>query len=914
MQFEATASIMEAMRSDSTQFGFTQRRIPLVLALLVTCIAFIFFSKGDSTLQGTHQATLLQEATSFKQTLQDRLRTADHALERAARDPNSSSLLQISTPYFKAVNYVDESGHITALLGTQLTLADQTEAIKIHLSHGESALIALPSTTGNARIILLRSVAQDNDGSESNSFDLLSAELSPAYLWKNESPSGNPLLVLNQRDQQVLYRSSTPDNALIQTLRKPLRLQSGELHWNDGNAGGKASYIALPLRDQFATNDWNIIAASPSAMFAGNTSDGVMAASIVLALFLAWLVTLRPRRARATPHGVGGQLMVSHPLDIVRAMDEFDRAILSNANFNNIIELVFTNVPKVIPCVLVAVTHLDDTAPEQDQQSTWVNTLDETHAVSLPPLQSKFKESLSGDPNGVLIEHPDKVEFLKPLIEFGASRLHLFPVYREGELSAILHFGLAQDKSLTEGEHHFARAFADRLGVALTSVMRGKELYMQEHFDPVTGLPNRAFCRDRLSQEISRARRKKLLVAIIYINLAGFKKVNDSLGYAGGDHVLNEVAQRLLSKLRESDVVSRFGNDEFVVVLPDLNNSNEIGFVAEKLVSVFGDNFSYESQTMHLGAVMGISIYPTDGESIDNLFHYAEMAMTRVKASGQTQYVYYEEHMNSKAVERLKLEHDLRQAVNTDGEIFLMYQPQIDLRSGAIAGVEALVRWQHPTRGLVNPGEFISIAEETGIIIKMSDTIRHIACKQFVDWTTKGIAPPRIAVNISSQDLRRATFTEEVLATLKHYGVSTANIELEITESMFVDATGGVVDVLRNLQKEGFLIAIDDFGTGYSSLSYLGLLPFDILKVDRSFVLGIGKPSEKIVSVIVDVAHTFEKAVIAEGVDAEHQHIYLKDLGCEIIQGFLFSKPLVADDFEKYATKIAAEFGRITSH
>jgi diguanylate cyclase (GGDEF)-like protein len=593
-------------------------------------------------------------------------------------------------------------------------------------------------------------------------------------------------------------------------------------------------------------------------------------------------------------------------------MDEFDRAILSNASFHNIIELVFTNVPKVIPCTLVAVTHLDDTTPEQ--QSTWVNNLVDTQAVSLPPLDKKLKEYLSAEPNGLLIEQPEKQEFLKPLTEFGAARLQIFPVYREGELSAILFFGLRQDKTLTEGEHHFARAFSARLGVALTSVMRGKELYMQEHFDPVTGLPNRAFCRDRLSQEISRARRKKLLVAIIFINLSGFKKVNDSLGYVGGDHILNEVAQRLLSKLRESDVVSRFGNDEFVVLLPDLNNSNEIGFVAEKLVNVFSNNFAYEGQTMHLGAVMGISVYPTDGESIDSLFHYAEMAMTRIKSSGQTQYVYYEEHMNSRAVERLKLEHDLRQAVNSDDEIFLVYQPQIDLRSGAIAGVEALVRWQHPTRGLVNPGEFISIAEETGIIIKMSDVIRHIACKQFVDWTAKGIAPPRIAVNISSQDLRRATFTDEVLATLQKYGVSTSNIELEITESMFVDATGGVVDVLRNLQKNGFLIAIDDFGTGYSSLSYLGLLPFDILKVDRSFVLGIGKPAEKIVSVIVDVAHTFEKAVIAEGVDSEHQHVYLKDLGCEIIQGFLFSKPLVADDFENYATKMAAEFGRITSH
>jgi diguanylate cyclase (GGDEF)-like protein len=396
---------------------------------------------------------------------------------------------------------------------------------------------------------------------------------------------------------------------------------------------------------------------------------------------------------------------------------------------------------------------------------------------------------------------------------------------------------------------------------------------------------------------------------VLHINLSGFKKVNDSLGYAGGDYVLTEVAQRLKTVLRESDLVSRFGNDEFVILLPDIKNANEISKVSEKIVGSFGPGFTYEGQTTHMSANIGITIYPDDGQSIDDLLHYAEMAMSRIKSSGHSQYAFYEEHMNSKAIERLKLEHDLRLAL-TEDQLFLVYQPQIDLRTGKIAGVEALVRWQHPTRGMISPIDFISLAEETGMIIKMSEIIRHTACKQFVEWTTKGVAPPRIAVNVSSQDLKRATFTDELMATLQQYGVPPAAIELEITESMFVDASGGIVDVLRNLQSIGFLIAIDDFGTGYSSLSYLSLLPFDILKVDRSFVLGIGKASEKIVAVIVDMAHNFEKAVIAEGVDSEHQHKYLVDLGCEIIQGYLFSKPLMPLDFEVYSQKT----GVVSSH
>jgi diguanylate cyclase (GGDEF)-like protein len=893
------------------QPGFIHKTL-LLLALLITAFASLYYFREGEAFNGKKQALLKQDAVAFRQVLQERIRVADQALEMAAHDPHAVNLPQIISPYFNIVNFVDNSGKITALQGRPLSLPDQTEATRIHLLQGEPALVVLPSADATAKIFLLRELNPNEHG-------VLTAELSPDYLWQFTAPNSsaqNPhTLHVMDADGQVLYSTHMQDDkSLASALSKRERIMSGQLNWSDAQGSYRASYLTLAMHQRYANSDWIVAVASPHESFIGSAGfwDWVMAATVAISVMLAWTVAVRTRRSIHSEEFQNhpGRRHIdenAHPMAIVHAMDEIDRAILSNANFNSVIELVLTHGPRLIPCSVMAITQFDSST--EGRSTTYLPKDGGVSTIELPALDKSLKQILDSDPDGCLVKDTAEYPFLKPIADLGAAKIQLLPVYREGELSAVLHFGLSETTQLAEGDQRLTRSFADRLGVALTSVMRGKELYIQEHFDTVTGLPNRSFCRDRLSQEIGRARRKQLLVGVLHINLSGFKKVNDSLGYAGGDYVLNEVAQRLKTVLRESDLVSRFGNDEFVILLPDIKNANEISKVSEKVVGSFAPGFTYEAQTTHLSAGIGISIYPDDGQSIDDLLHYAEMAMSRIKATGHSQYAFYEEHMNSKAIERLKLEHDLRLAL-TEDQLFLVYQPQIDLRTGKIAGVEALVRWQHPTRGLVSPIDFISLAEETGMIIKMSEIIRHTACKQFVDWTAKGVAPPRIAVNVSSQDLKRATFTDELLATLEQYGVPTAAIELEITESMFVDASGGIVDVLRNLQSLGFLIAIDDFGTGYSSLSYLSLLPFDILKVDRSFVLGIGKASEKIVAVIVDMAHNFEKAVIAEGVDSEHQHKYLVDLGCEIIQGYLFSKPLMPLDFEVYSQKT----GVLTSH
>jgi diguanylate cyclase (GGDEF)-like protein len=586
--------------------------------------------------------------------------------------------------------------------------------------------------------------------------------------------------------------------------------------------------------------------------------------------------------------------------NMLTAMDEIDCAILSNANFEHVIELLFSHLPAFVPCSLVGVSQLDKTP--LDVTAMQVFTLDGKRHQFSQVFDKSLKKMLSVEPNGILLEPSETYPSLAPLYVLKAGRLLLLPVFRDAELSAVLTIGFDNNVQITEETRRIARYFADRLGVALTLVVRAKSLYYQENFDAVTLLPNRRACRDRLATEISRAHRYQLQVAVMYISLDGFKKVNDAAGYVAGDAVLKQVGQRIRTHLREPDLVSRFGDDEFIVILPDTSGTSGVSKVAQKMIEFLAQPFTYDEHPYYLNANIGISIFPEDGLVVDALIQNADTAMARVKAKGYGQFMFHEAQMNSLAINRLSLERDLRQALSKD-ELFLQYQPQIDLFSEKLVGVEALVRWRHPTKGVISPLEFISIAEESELIDQLGETVRKMACKQYRVWQDAGIAPNRIALNISSKEFKRENFVQDFLTLLTETGVQPTSIELEITESLLLDVQGLVNVSLQQLRKQGVLIAIDDFGTGYSSLGYLVKLPFDVLKIDRLFVAEIGKSSEnyEIVSVIIDLAHQLRKTVCAEGIENEAQLAFLKERGCEVAQGYFLSKPLSVEDFDKFA-------------
>ncbi len=602
-------------------------------------------------------------------------------------------------------------------------------------------------------------------------------------------------------------------------------------------------------------------------------------------------------KARATQaRNQQSQQSSAQASNIVQLMNEIDRAILSNASFEQVASLLCTQLHQFISYEWVTITPFEANAYPP---TTLTMPDGQTSKLSIV-LESALKSKLDEQPNGLLLENIETFHSLKPLHYLRSKSMMLMPIYRDAELSGLMGLGFSEISQINPNITLLAKYFTDRLGVALTSVFRTKQLFYQEHYDALTGLPNRRSCHQRLSLELSRARRNQLHLAVLYISLDGFKKVNDIAGYVGGDAVLLQVADRLRTHLREPDVVSRFGSDEFVVVLTDIAGPKNASKAAEKILEMIAQDISYESHRFYLSASIGISMFPHDGQTVELLLQQADIAMNRIKRKTTGSFIFYEEDMNSAMIERLRIEQDLRQALSNN-EIFLMYQPQLDLRTKIISGVEALLRWKHPTRGVVSPLKFIEIAEQSDLIEQLGYFARKHACEQLVKWKNAGVIVPKLALNVSSKELKRKSFETDFTDMLDAVGVHASSVELEITESLFIEEGELLSLMLKRLRNIGVQIAIDDFGTGYSNLSYLSQLPFDVLKIDRAFVSAIGKPSDshEIVSLMLNIAHHFGKTVCAEGVETRVQWEFLKEKGCENIQGFLFSEPLSAEAFEK---------------
>lgn len=585
--------------------------------------------------------------------------------------------------------------------------------------------------------------------------------------------------------------------------------------------------------------------------------------------------------------------------NIFAFLNEIDCAILSDADLARVLELFFSNLKAFIPCELVAITQLD--IGSADVSGLLVATEAGERREYPTLLDNTLKKILSVNPNGYFLENFDAYPSLKPFSELGAEKVLMMPVYRDAELATVLYFGFNKDFVLSADVLITARYLADRLGVALTSIVRAKSLYYQENFDSVTLLPNRRFCRNYLAKEIMRAQRFGTQIGVLYISLDGFKKVNEVAGYAAGDAILKEIGQRISAKLREIDYVARFADNEFAVILSDTSGPQSLSKVAEKVIELISQQLIYDNHSYYLNASIGITVYPSDAMTVDLLLQYADAAMIRSKASGYGKFMFHEAEMNSFAMHRITMERDLRLAHEKE-ELHLLYQPQLDLRQNKIVGVEALVRWQHPTKGIIQPAEFISIAEESGLIIQLGEHVRRIACRQYRKWQEAGIAPSRMALNVSSKELMLDTFATDFIKLLDEYDIPPASIELEITESLLLSITNQLNASLSLLRQQGVIIAIDDFGTGYSSLSYLATLPFDVLKIDRAFVSEVAKVSNKseIVTVIISLAHHLRKTVCAEGVETDAQLQFLKDLGCEMAQGYLISQPISAKEIESF--------------
>jgi len=423
-----------------------------------------------------------------------------------------------------------------------------------------------------------------------------------------------------------------------------------------------------------------------------------------------------------------------------------------------------------------------------------------------------------------------------------------------------------------------------------------RQIYRLAYYDALTGLPNRSLLFSLLEQALIEAQRNQTHGAVLFVDLDRFKTINDSFGHAAADALLKEVGQRLQIALRAEDVVARLGGDEFIVALFDITKREHAAVVAQKVLDALARPFQIEHHELLIGASIGIAVFPDDGRDAETLLRNADTAMYRVKQSGSGP-LFYSQEMNLRSLERLKLENGLRRALERN-EFRLHYQPQVDLTTGRIVGAEALLRWQHPELGMVPPGTFIALAEETGLIVPMGEWVLDTACRQAQTWRQLGHQDLTVAVNLSPRQFRPG-LSQLVGSTLERHGLPGPNLELEITEGMLMHNSEAVLQMLEEFRQAGVRLALDDFGTGYSSLAYLKKFPIDNLKIDRSFVSGIPHDGDDtaIAKAIISMAKNLRLLVIAEGVETEEQLNCLREAGCDEIQGYHFSPPVPPEEF-----------------
>jgi diguanylate cyclase len=770
------------------------------------------------------------------------------------------------------------------------------------------------------------------------------AIVDPTYLWQTKDllARGMEVCVFGPPNSRkpVQCSSPLPQAALAELQRARLSSASGELSWASGGDDWLSAYWELFLPSRFAGAPWTIVVSQPRQValdsLGGFYRVVVQAAILTLALILLLAGsqirrTLEPlqellrgtRRIAArdftTPVHIASDdefgdvgvamnsmsAQLNHQFGSLRALADIDRLILETAAIETVLGALLERLRSLVPHGEHLVLMIDGNDPGHGRvyraTGTQPLTLDRVAVTRelrewLASLGAGSKTRAGGfAANGVRFAqwHADSEVYVAPM--------------RVGEtvVGALIAVDAAAAE-FTDREVESLRELAVRVSVAVAAGNREAELFKRAHFDALTGLPNRELLDDRLRQAVAQAHRDDRRLAVLFIDLDGFKDINDTLGHRSGDELLKETGLRLSLALRDADTVARLGGDEYAIVLPQVHSALEAEAVAIKIVEGFKHPFRIDGREVFVGASVGIAMFPEDGGSAEELLRRADMAMYGAKDAGKSCYRFFAHEMDEQIQERHALHHALRHALDA-GELFLVYQPQREFATYRFPSVEALLRWRHPERGLVSPALFVPILEETGLIKEVGAWVLRRALADFAEWRGRGLPFERVAVNVSARQLQDPDFPDRVIESLAAAGLQGHQLEVEITEASVIADFRAANDSLRRLLSQGVRIALDDFGTGYSSLAYLNELEFDALKIDRAFVANL--PAEKsvaIVKAIIAVAGTLGKQVVAEGIETESQYRKLASLGCELGQGYLLCRPLEAPKLESWIRAVMA--------
>ena len=909
----------------------------LVVAALapITLLAVLADLQMSSTVGAQRDAELTLSARNVASGIVERLRRIDELI--AATQPQLASGATLSQVRWNsalaahhrdvvALAKLDAAGVVVETAGDfapkQVRIDTLADAQRDALLRGRSAVLTPPAP--GTPVTLVVPIA-----SPSASARYLAAAVSPDYLWgAADKIPGMTTLCIVAGSRKIDCPSATVGEPPLSQARGGAL--SG-LQWAVNGETMRAGAWSVQASPHLAGDDWTVFAVQP-AEFALTpvrqfrlTSIVIAGAGLLLVLAMATRQTqwLRQRigelllgTQRVADRDFGTQLSVDSEdefgklassfnemtnrlrtqIGTMRAMSRIDRAILNSVDLTEVATNSIRCLRHVVKADLISIGLIHPESPERMVVQTRRAGSRNVEQIELH-WQGAQRLGDASESNAPMLP-PPYMAHLKP---DPGQPLRVLPISRAGSFWGVVVLSQDLSEDVDADRAAMLSGVVDRLAVALSTAARDWRLHVQANFDLLTGLPNRAYLLELLSQHVAASRKDHHRGAVLFLDLDRFKQTNDTLGHAAGDTLLRLAAERIRIAVRESDTVARIGGDEFAVVLPALASSRDAGLVATNLTTALARPFEIDGQKVYAGASVGIALFPDDGRSAEELLKRADTAMYRAKERGRGRYAFFRQSMGLEVNARATLYRELRQALERQ-EFVLHYQPVTDVMTGKITSAEALLRWQHPSRGLLPPGEFIEFAEESGLIESIGNWVLSTACWQHRQWEEAGLHVPRIAVNASGQQLREATFVSTVDMALVTHKRRPDQLEIEITESMVIDGGERAAHVLAGLQQAGVCVAIDDFGTGYSSFGYLRTMPANVLKLDRSFVIDIANDDDAdvIAASIIHMARTLRKTVVVEGVETEEQLTLLARHGAHSIQGFLISKPLPPEQFEQF--------------
>jgi len=904
----------------------------VMAAIIPVTVTGIFAYKYVSDLLITQKQEQLSSASkSYGMAIYDRILIAEEKFkhltidiqsvkaEDLANNNETSILLGSTEPIFTDTEIY--------LLPTNSSTAD----IK-HLSNGNSKITVSKSNDG---LNIYFSKLINNNATPR----LLSAKIDTGFIFNElDILPGNENACIIIKNKGTLFCSDTA----LYSVSKDIFEKDTTLNSLSNETTYNYDYITasweLYLNGKFNTDGWNIIYTAPNTLFSApiKSFTTVFIPVLIFVILLISLISLNQISRILTPLGKLTELTkniakgdfsnniklksddefqmlgdsfnqmseeLAKQFADISAMSDLDRTILSTMDPKSAFYPIFNHLTSSFESDFAGIVVMDSQHTDVGYLYSFDKTSKQVVTKGSVQITQQDEEILFKDTNThfpiAKSDHYSEIEWMEKV---DTKIISMVPIREKNILIGCIVCGFNTFPDLKKPDLKRLEKFVDRVAVALSAAKREEILTYQANYDSLTRLPNRQHLMNRFDHAISMAEHNNSKIAFLFIDLDRFKIINDSQGHATGDKLLISAADRIQSSIGNIDTVARYGGDEFAVIIPEVSDIKNVAKTAETVIHRLSEAFYIDNYEHLIGASIGISVYPKDGNTWDELLQKSDIAMYKAKQNGRGKHLFFTDKMHEDIRDKAELEADLHHAIERN-ELFLVYQAQIDAKSGDITGAETLIRWNHGTKGAIRPDRFISYAEDNGLIFPIGSWLMRETLRQCEQWQLEHHTIPKIAINISAKQLRHENFMSEVEELITDFDIGSTNLEFEITESLFIHDDQYTLDTLHKLNRLGISIAIDDFGKGYSSLSYLKKLPVQTLKIDRLFIKDLNRNDDsiEIVNAIISMGHALNKIVVAEGIETLEQLEILKELGCDRAQGYLISRPKTAEEFYDYS-------------